>query len=97
LDRATNGTNASVKNEEARIAAIIDKVNQRNGGSPYKVTIIENAEPAVRPVRPNRPLTIFMGAVCGILLGIVAGVIAALLTSRFKKRSAASPPPVPAT
>ncbi len=41
------------------------------------VEIIDRAEPALRPVRPNKPFNLFLGAVVGVLLGSIAGGVAA--------------------
>jgi capsular polysaccharide biosynthesis protein len=43
--------------------------------------ILERATPGQTPVRPNKPLNIFIGAVAGILLGSIAGGIVAGLGS----------------
>ncbi len=43
----------------------------------WLVEIMDRAEPAFRPVRPNKPLNLFLGAVVGVLLGSIAGGVAA--------------------
>jgi uncharacterized protein involved in exopolysaccharide biosynthesis len=47
------------------------------------VLIIDQAQPALQPCRPNKPLNIALGAVAGIILGSVA----AALVVFFKTRS----------
>jgi MFS family permease len=39
-----------------------------------QVQIIERAQPPIRPIRPNRLLNLFIGAVLGVALGLVAFV-----------------------
>jgi uncharacterized protein involved in exopolysaccharide biosynthesis len=48
------------------------------------VETIDRAEPALRPVRPNKPLNLFVGAVVGTLLGTMAG--GAVAWGRFRVR-----------
>lgn len=47
------------------------------------VVIFDRAEPSLKPVRPNKPLNISLGAVAGLVLGIFA----AKLVGAFKSRS----------
>jgi len=56
------------------------------------VEIIDRAEPGLRPVRPNKYLNLFIGAVVGTLLGAIAG--GAVAWRRFRVRPKA---PSPAT
>ena len=48
--------------------------------------IIDKAEPGRAPVRPNKPLNIFIGAVAGGFMGLIAGAISALIVSKLGKR-----------
>ncbi len=58
------------------------------------VTITDPAEPALRPVRPNKPLNIALGAIVGVFLAAAAGAIAALFAfligRRMRKTAAAA-------
>jgi hypothetical protein len=58
------------------------------GGSPdvRRVTILDPAVPVFRPIRPNKPLNMVVGALAGILIGsiiasIVLGIVAAIRKS----------------
>jgi uncharacterized protein involved in exopolysaccharide biosynthesis len=48
------------------------------------VLIIDLAQPALRPCRPNKPLNLALGALAGIFLGLVAGGIVAGFVSHSK-------------
>lgn len=50
------------------------------------VEITDRAEPGRAPVRPNKPLNIFIGAVAGGFLGLVAGAVSALAAFKFGNR-----------
>lgn len=52
---------------------------------PTLVQITDMAEPGRAPVKPNKPLNIFIGAVAGGFLGLVAGTISALAAAKFGK------------
>jgi capsular polysaccharide biosynthesis protein len=54
---------------------------------PSMVTIIDTAQPGMRPVRPNKTLNIVLGMVIGILLGLTIGAGAAGVASLFGRRS----------
>ena len=49
------------------------------------VEIIDRAEPALRPIRPNKPFNLFLGAVTGTLLGAMAGGAAAWSRTRVRR------------
>jgi capsular polysaccharide biosynthesis protein len=51
------------------------------------VTIIDTAQPGMRPVRPNKPLNIAFGAGLGILLALIIGGISALAAFLIRKRT----------
>ncbi|MGA2853911.1 MAG: hypothetical protein ABSE90_07270 [Verrucomicrobiota bacterium] len=68
------------KNEAARIAnAIADAYTNllhsaaNSATSAAKIEIVERAKPGHEPVRPNKPLNLFIGVVAGIILGSIAG------------------------
>jgi len=50
------------------------------------VQITDIAEPGRAPVRPNKPLNIFLGAVAGGFLGLVAGAVCALAAAKSGPR-----------
>ncbi len=50
------------------------------------VQITDRAEPGFRPVRPNKTLNIFIGAVAGGFLGLVAGAASALVSFKLGNR-----------
>jgi succinoglycan biosynthesis transport protein ExoP len=51
------------------------------------VEIIDRAEPGLRPVRPNKALNLFVGAIVGTLLGAVAGGAVAWGRSRVRPKT----------
>ena len=53
---------------------------------PSMVTVIDPAQPGMKPVRPNRPLNITLGVVIGILLGLMMGAGAAGIASLLGRR-----------
>ena len=63
-----------------------------NGG--ISVEIIEHAEPGSRPVAPNKPLNIAIGAIIGVILGLICGWITGLLVSGIQRRGRTLPPPL---
>ncbi len=58
-----------------------------------KVTVLDRAIPAYRPVRPNKPLNMVIGALAGILLGsIIASIVLGIVAAIRKKSNAARIP-----
>jgi capsular polysaccharide biosynthesis protein len=55
-------------------------------GAISNIAVIETATPGRAPVRPNKPLNIFLGAVAGGFLGLVAGGLSALVSSKLGNR-----------
>ena len=53
------------------------------------VLIIDRAQPALRPCRPNKPLNITIGALMGILLGSIIGGASAGFISLFGRKGKA--------
>ena len=51
------------------------------------VQITDTAEPGRAPVRPNKTLNIFIGAVAGGFLGLLAGAASALVSFKFGNRT----------
>src|SRR6185312_10927 len=65
------------------------------GGAPdvRGVTILDQAVPIHRPVRPNKPLNIMMGGLAGIFLGsIIASIVLGIVVSIRRK---SVPPRIP--
>jgi len=57
------------------------------------VEIVDKAVPGTRPVRPNKPLNLFLGTVGGAVLAVVVGAVAALvafLTGRNSRTKSAT-------
>jgi uncharacterized protein involved in exopolysaccharide biosynthesis len=81
------------KIEAARIANAIAEVYTNHVFSAVnaataaaKTEIVERAVPGREPVRPNKPLNLFIGAVAGIILGsIVGGTIAGFVSHSRRK------------
>jgi len=44
----------------------------------WQVEIVDRATPPFRPVRPNRPLNLFIGGIISVVLGLVAAVVTGL-------------------
>jgi capsular polysaccharide biosynthesis protein len=76
--------------EAARIAneiALDYQIHNRQaepGTHPLQVEIIDRASAAIRPIRPNKPLNLFLAAIAGLVLGTVAGAVSTGLRSRTK-------------
>jgi uncharacterized protein involved in exopolysaccharide biosynthesis len=49
------------------------------------VEIVDRAEPALRPVRPNVPLNLMIGTAAGVVLGVLAGGVVSLLSFRWAR------------
>ncbi len=65
------------------------------GGAPdvRRVTILDHAVPQFRPVRPNKPLNMVVGALAGILIGsIIASIVLGIVASIRKSWNAARIP-----
>ena len=69
---------------EYRVAAAGDSVLP--GQKVSLAQIVDRAEPGRNPVKPNKPLNIFIGAVAGVLLGSVAVAAAVFVFSKFGNR-----------
>src|ERR1017187_4470740 len=69
--------------EVARIANEIAQVckNHNNLGS-FRVEIVDQASPALRPSRPNKPFNLALGVLLGLVLGTVAGAVSVALRAR---------------
>jgi serine/threonine protein kinase/capsular polysaccharide biosynthesis protein len=74
----TPGLAAEVANRIAEVYCSLE-LGQRG-------EIIDRAVPSLRPVRPNVPLNLTIGAVAGLLLGLLAGVLTILIASRGRRK-----------
>lgn len=52
---------------------------------PNLVQITDPAEPGLSPVRPNKTLNIFIGAIFGVFLGLIAGTISGFISFKLVK------------
>jgi len=69
--------------EAARIAnGIAQTYKSHNNRGSLQVEIIDRAVPGLRPVRPNKPLNLAVGALLGLVLGIVAGAAGVAFRAR---------------
>ena len=76
-------------NQQIREVAMIGQLPR-----PHLVEIVDAAAPALRPIRPNRPFTIFLGFSGGLLLATVVGGIGVLILF-WSRRSTNSKPMAP--
>jgi serine/threonine protein kinase/Tfp pilus assembly protein PilF len=79
-------------------AEIANKISEVYCALPpgHRGEIIDPATVPLRPIRPNRPLNLFIGVTTGMVLGIFTGVavgLLAFLNGRAARR-AMSPPPI---
>ncbi len=74
----SSGEAAEIANAIAESGTANKQVFPPEGhGSP--LVIIDRAVPALKPVRPNKPLNLTLAAVVGIVLGVMAGGVGARL------------------
>ena len=69
----------TLKNESARLESAAPKMPL--------VEIVDRAVPGVRPVRPNKPLNIFLGVAGGMFLATAAGAAMAGIAALIRRRS----------
>jgi capsular polysaccharide biosynthesis protein len=79
------------KLDDARLAEILAQLKQSDSSAAqgiqmWKVEIIEHAQPAYRPVRPNKPLNIFLGIILGGMLGLITAGLVVMLMSRGRRK-----------
>jgi capsular polysaccharide biosynthesis protein/predicted Ser/Thr protein kinase len=65
------------REEAAELANAIAE-NYRSARPEARVRVVDRAEPALRPIRPNKPLNLFLGAAAGLVLGGCAAGVAFL-------------------
>ena len=69
--------------EAARIANEIAQTYKNHiTHSSFRVEIIDQAAPAVRPIRPNKPLNLAIAVLLGLVLGTAAGAAGVSLRAR---------------
>ena len=79
------GVYADQPEEAARIAnEIVKTYKDRDNLGPFQVEVVDQAMPAVRPIRPNKPLNLALGAFLGLVLGTGAGAARVALHARKK-------------
>jgi uncharacterized protein involved in exopolysaccharide biosynthesis len=78
-------TGSAASGSRALEGAAIDKASPKR----IQVVIIDNAMPGRRPVRPNKPLNLAIGALLGLLLGTAAG--AGVVGYDSRKKGAGEP------
>ena len=65
---------ASIANEIGRVyQQVRESAAAAAGVSLIRISIVDLAIPALRPVRPNKPVNLAIGALAGLLLGTAAG------------------------
>jgi uncharacterized protein involved in exopolysaccharide biosynthesis len=71
--------------EAARIAnEIVKTYKDRDNLGPFQVEVVDQAMPALRPIRPNKPLNLALGILFGLVLGTGAGAARVALHARKK-------------
>ncbi len=79
---------AAIANEIARVYKKYREEamgSATSGSRPFQIEIIDSAMPARRPVRPNKPLNLAIGAMAGLLLGTAGGAGVIGYESRKKR------------
>ena len=71
--------------EAAQIAnEIVQTYKDRDNLGPFQVEVVDRAMPALRPIRPNKPLNLALGVLFGLVLGAAAGAARVALHARNK-------------
>jgi capsular polysaccharide biosynthesis protein/predicted Ser/Thr protein kinase len=71
--------------EAARIVnEIVQIYKDRDNLGPFQVEVVDRAMPALRPIRPNKPLNLALGVLFGLVLGTGAGAARVALHARKK-------------
>ena len=81
------GVYAERPEEAARIAnEIAQTYKNHSDPSSFRVEIVDRASPALRPIRPNEPLNLAVGALLGLVLGAAAGAASVAVRARRTRR-----------
>jgi len=78
---AAEGQKMDGQAEEDRISEIITRIGKRADaeGLP-RVAIVDHAEPAARPSRPNKAFNILIGGLIAFVVAVLAGTVAAAIS-----------------
>jgi len=81
------GEAAEIANAVAKAYLEYRRRPEREGGAPagFQASIVDTATPGLKPVRPNKPLNLAIGALAGMILGIGVGV------ARFQREQRSKP------
>ncbi|WP_081323056.1 polysaccharide biosynthesis tyrosine autokinase [Microbacterium testaceum] len=78
---------ASVANSIASsLAQVVPQLEPAvdGGTSPVRLSLVRNAQPALRPASPNVPVNILLGALVGLAIGLGAGALRTALDNRVR-------------
>jgi len=95
LEIRVYGDSPSQCAEIANYITVAYREHAMSAAVPVRVEVLDPAQPAARPVRPNKPLNIAIGAVVGLVLGAGASAFVLWLRLQAERRRSASPPSVP--
>lgn len=85
-DTPNEAANIANSVADAYRAYVLAESRQSAAGSGFEVEIVEHALPAVKPVRPNRPVNFGLGALTGLWLAFVAAAGVSWVAFRVGKR-----------
>jgi succinoglycan biosynthesis transport protein ExoP len=74
----------AVSSSLAEVVQNIDTTSASATNSPVKLTLVQNAEVPTRPISPNVPLNVALGALIGLALGIGFAVLRDTLDNRLR-------------
>lgn len=73
--------------EAATLANAIAQTYSEDRTRSSPVEIVDKAVPGLRPVRPNKPLNIFLGVLGGMFLALAAGAVMAVIATLAGRKS----------
>jgi succinoglycan biosynthesis transport protein ExoP len=74
----------AVSSSLAEVVQNIDTTSASATNSPVKLTLVQNAEVPTRPISPNVPLNVALGALIGLALGVGFAVLRDTLDNRLR-------------